>query len=378
MKGLGKRCVLVSAHYPPISGGLSDYTEILAGELTKRGYKVTVVTRDSTGATSTNTIALEPILDSPSKLRRFMSSASPAFVNIQYTPFMYSRYGTNFRFMATIASIRNCARKIVTTFHETFVELNPLKPKSLILTAAQWIPCQFLAAISDYNIVSVEYFKTLLPFAARHKTYVIPVGSNICTNTIPVPARRIDDYFRIATFGAFMHPYRRFDMITNAIGMLPPRIKSRTKFIVFGEVGDDGTLHRLIEENSIEEITEFTGRLSRSDLLHKLSACDLFILLEYTKGGRNGIGFRNGSLMAALSAAVVPLINAGLHTDKDLRQLCYITPAHDPSSIANKIASIFDNKYDLTAKRERIHAFYKQLLHWDKITDRLLNVIGET
>ncbi|MBI4244453.1 MAG: glycosyltransferase [Planctomycetes bacterium] len=368
--------VIATGHFPPVSGGVSDYSQIIASEISKLGYRVFVLTTGHSDFNEAN-VEILPILSDYEKAITAIRRIKPLTVNLQYTPFIYSKRGFNLHLIPFIHGARKYSSSFITTFHETFNEFNFLRPYYLPLSAVQYASFLAISVLSDLCIVSVDYYKQIAPVMLKSRFRVIPVGSNIFMGESIDRKQSIDGKFVISTFGAFFHPYRRFDVMLKSISLLPEHVKKNLKFRCIGEIGSHPTFRGLITEFNLGDVAEITGRLTGEVVYNKLCESDLFILFEYVRGGRNGIGFRNGSFIAALSASVPSLVNSGKHSDKDVKRLCFTVDKLDPNLIAQMITQIYEDRDRLNERGRFIGDYYKRHLSWNVIICKLLSAINE-
>lgn len=123
------RVVIITGEYPPVAGGVADYSARLAEALVVAGHDVSVITAgsrsDDAGRAAPAAIFFVKANGwGPRDLRAVVHEASrlrPDIVLFQYVPHMYGRAGINLSIATLPGLLRSTMRaRIVTILHELF------------------------------------------------------------------------------------------------------------------------------------------------------------------------------------------------------------------------------------------------------------------
>ncbi|MCS7003553.1 MAG: glycosyltransferase, partial [Dehalococcoidia bacterium] len=167
------RIAIVTGEYPPMVGGIADYTANLAEALRRAGDEVVVVTderavRQPTGSTTVVAAAGWSFVDLPA-LRRQIIDIAPDVVHIEYQTAAFKLGGAINLLPATLGAIPT-----VVTFHDTrepylFPKAGPLRRLANVRLA------QDAAAVICTN---AEDARTVRQYGAK-RAHVIPLGNNV-------------------------------------------------------------------------------------------------------------------------------------------------------------------------------------------------------
>jgi glycosyltransferase involved in cell wall biosynthesis len=304
---------LVTGEFPPMQGGVGDYTHALASALAALNAEVHVITSSSisrSGPPSSvvrrSSFVLRPIIKHwsfPSllHLRRLARSLKLDLLNIQYQAAAYG-LSAPIHFLPQVAGI-----KTVVTFHDLRVPY--LFPKAGKLREAA---VTHLARTATGVIANDPADEVELRRRGIKRVIQIPIGSNIA----PTPPADYDraawraqmgvapQEFLIGYFG-FLNESKGGDTLIGALAALTSR-KARVKLVLIG--GETGTsdaernaafnaeIERLIARYDLTDRVIRTGFVTPEAVSAYLLACEA-IVLPY----RDGVSFRRGSLMAALA-----------------------------------------------------------------------------
>ncbi|HZY44239.1 MAG TPA: glycosyltransferase family 4 protein, partial [Anaerolineae bacterium] len=183
---------LITGEYPPMQGGVGNFTRELTRAMINLGHDAQVITQKGVGGDEHNGIVVHRVVDSWG-LKCWRQIAKVArdnhleILNIQYEPAAYSmRVGINF--LPSAFARRTIKLPIVTTFHDLLVPY--LFPKAGSLRRKV---VEYLAHHSDAAIVTnaedrskLESFGVAQDRPPISNLHVIPIGSNID------PSRLID------------------------------------------------------------------------------------------------------------------------------------------------------------------------------------------
>lgn len=371
------RVVLLTGEYPPLPGGVGDYTRQLALALRRRGHRVAVLTIQER-----RLLAYEPG-DGDAEVARVMSPASldwsprawpaviaaldalrPAWLHIQYQT---GAYAMNAGLNLLPWRLRSLPGRplVAVTFHDL---LEPyLFPKAGRLR--RWVnqrlaaDADALVATNSADAAGLEQLLAQHPLAhipalhfsspsraatpSRSKPFVIPIGSNIPVAPPPgyAPAawraaRGVPgDALLVAYFG-LLSPSKGADLLVEALG----RLTTPWRLLLIGggatapqDIAHAAQVRARIAELGLADRVIETGHLAPPEVSAALLAADL-VALPF----RDGASFRRGSLLAALAHGR-PLLTT---TPADLADAALLAPAAalvppgDPAALAQALARL--------------------------------------
>ncbi len=306
---------LVTGEYPPMQGGVGDYTRELALALTALGTEVHVichqqsaVSRQPSALTTYHSpFAIHPIIRRWSfpalfQIRSLAQSLNLSILNLQYQAAAFG-LSAPIHFLPAVAGV-----KTVVTFHDLripylFPKAGPLRPMAVT----------HLARAAAGVIVTDPADETELRRRGGVKRLTqIPIGSNIAPNP-PAGYNRAQwraqhglaaDDFLIGYFG-FLNDSKGGEALIEALAILKNENQPVKLALVGGQTGASDTsnnaafsaeLAARIQRHALGQHILQTGFVSASDVSAWLLACDV-VALPY----RDGASFRRGTLMAALA-----------------------------------------------------------------------------
>ncbi|OGO04949.1 MAG: hypothetical protein A2Y60_05415 [Chloroflexi bacterium RBG_13_54_9] len=307
----------ISGEYPPMQGGVADYTQRLAEALEELGVDSYILTSVKAHSSVHRDFVLADIerwgFSLWSKVEGVIRQTSPDLVHIQYQTAAYGMQPA-INLLPFWLHRRIPDLPIVTTLHDLRVPY--LFPKAGRLR--QWATRALLKG-SDGVIVSNEE-----DLATINKTgyqtanlRLIPIGSNIIP-TLP------DDYDRdswrarydigagdvLLSYFGLLNSSKGVEVLLAALRHLPESMP-RTKLLMVGASAGDSDptnvlyeqkILRLIDDLAVRDVVKFTGHVAPVDVSANLMASDICVLPF-----KDGASFRRGSLMAALAHGL-PLV----------------------------------------------------------------------
>jgi glycosyltransferase involved in cell wall biosynthesis len=322
---------MISAEYPPLPGGVGDYTRRLAQKLVQRGKHVAVFTIDDLRFTIYDIQDVErnhvpKIVDPTSNwgwrswrgIQRAIEQTQPDIVHIQYQTGAYAmRPAINF----LPWRLRRAARRpaVVVTAHDLLPPY--LFPKAGRLR--QWVTRRLLADADAVVLTNEEDYAQVRewgmgdegwgrlagshpPSPIPHSPTIIPIGSNI----VVAPGDGYDraawrarlqieaDQTLLANFGLISHT-KGLDTLIDALARMP----ARYRLLIIGGVApapEDrayaSAIRQQIGRLGLEQRVTLTGHCDEADVSAHLLAADIAALPF-----ADGASFRRGSLLAALA-----------------------------------------------------------------------------
>ena len=378
------RVGLVTGEFPPMQGGVGDFSRQLALALAARGVEVHIITdvrcAGSAFLPSSGAAFLVPVIKSWSfaslfRIRRLARELGLDLINIQYQAAAYG-LSAPIHFLPDIAGL-----KTVVTFHD--LRIPYLFPKAGRLREAA---VTHLARSADGVIVTDPADESeLRRRGGVARLAQIPIGSNIAP---ALPAdfdraewrRRLgltDADFLIGYFG-FLNASKGGETLVRALAELVGQGRRARLLLVGGPAGaSDPTdadygdqVDALARDLAVAPFIQRTGFVAAGEVSAHLTACDA-IVLPY----RDGVSFRRGSFMAALAHGC-PIVSTrpavplpGLLDRQNIR----LVPPDDPAACAAAIAEFMASP-DL---RQRLSEGARALsaeFTWDKIARRTIEV----
>lgn len=302
------RLGLVTGEYPPMPGGVGDYTQALARALAGRGHDVHVVT--STGVRA-NAAAREPFVHpampnwgwlSLWRLRALARRLRLDVLNLQYQAAAFG-LSAPIHFLPWVSGV-----PVVATFHD--LRIPYLFPKAGRLRQAA---VSHLARHAAAVVVTDPADEAALRRRGGVRRLArIPIGSNIAVQP-PAGYDRAawrarlgagERDFLLGYFG-FLNASKGGDTLISALAVLVHDRKARVRLaLIGGQAGSsdvtDAAFAALIEKQirryDLDSNIVRTGFVEPAEVSGHLLACDA-VALPY----RDGASWRRGSLLAALS-----------------------------------------------------------------------------
>lgn len=371
------RVGLVTGEYPPMQGGVGDFSRMLGAALAKQGVEVHVIT-SSRAANGRGTAAVHPVIrrwDWPAllRVRRLARHLRLELLNLQYQAAAFG-LGTPVHFLPRWAGCPTVA-----TFHD--LRIPYLFPKAGRLRPAA---VTFLARSAAGVIVTDPADEAeLRQRGGIHRLTQIPIGSNITPAPPPGYQRAAwraalgvrSDELLLGYFG-FLNASKGGDTLVSALAILAER-KARVKLILIGgRTGDsdaanaefDAQIQKRIARYNLAERVIRTGYIAPGEVSAHLLACDA-VVLPY----RDGASFRRGSLLAALVHGC-PVISTepaiALPELRDGENIRLVPPGSAPALVL-AVTELFDAP-QLRARLGRGARVLGARFSWDDIAARTL------
>ncbi|MCL6647229.1 MAG: glycosyltransferase family 4 protein [Chloroflexi bacterium] len=288
---------LVTGEYPPLVGGISDYTAGLAAALSTRGHRVTVVTDRRVGARAGVYPAPGWGVRQLPALVRLIRQLAPTVVHIQYQAAAFALRGAIHMLPWLLRPLPS-----VVTFHDTREPY--LFPKAGRLR--RWANVMLARGCRRVIVSNLEDGATLHEYGQPRLT-VVPLGPTVPVREVS-PAERqatrvrlgaTPDDFLIGHFG-LMGATKGVETLLAAVARLP-----QARLVLLGAAeGASDPLNSVaarrvelaIAAAGLSERVHWSGPLPREEVPALLAACDV-IALPY----QDGASYRRTTLIAALA-----------------------------------------------------------------------------
>jgi glycosyltransferase involved in cell wall biosynthesis len=313
------RVILVTGEYPPMRGGVGDYTSLLGQALARLDVEVTVVTSSQVETRPEEPVPVRPVVTSwgfPAwnAIGRVISEIAPDVVHLQYQTGAFDmRLGVNF--FPWILRLRSSRPRIVVTFHD--LKEPYILPK---LGAARHAATHVLAAGADAVVVTNTDdlarvtrgrggTRTALGWGKR-PLYAIPIGSNIPSRPLTEQERTVrrrqlgvSDADLLLVYFGFLHPSKGLETLAEAFVRLVQDERPVHLLMLGAPARDHGTddhpyvvrIRQRLAEPAVRERVTWTGFLPARCIAACLAAADVSVL-PFTEGA----SLRHGTLIAAI------------------------------------------------------------------------------
>lgn len=327
------RVCFVCGEFPPMEGGLGDYTWHLSQALERLGIEAFVVTSQQARTSQEH---VYPVVERWNwtgwlRIAEVLREVQPTIVHIQYQAACYGLSpfigGLPLAVKGTLAGAR-----VVTTFHDLlpvylFPKAGPLRH----------LPASALALASDRVVLTAPDGLWEPPLAQLLETYpalgqriaIIPIGSNIPVVRLTKKEReRLRTLWSVGEgeivlchFG-FLHPNKGLDVLLEALARLAGSGLAWKLVMIGGAVGasdptqldEQRRVRSRIEELRLGEHMIWTGFLRPDEISTSLQSADIAVLPF-----RGGASLRHGTLMAVMAHGLPTITTApkrpeaGLH-----------------------------------------------------------------
>lgn len=380
------RVLLISGEYPPMEGGVADFTRILAEHLVDEGVQVHVLTSSQAASRETGVdargVQVHPIVPSwgwrplYGALRRLLGKYDIDVVNIQYQAAAYDMHPAVNLLPRLFPRL-----PFVTTFHDLLVPY--LFPKAGPLR--WWVNAE-LAHSSEAVIVTNEEDRARLVSDKRvSQLTTIPIGSN-------VPCRPPKNYDRdrwrrrlglpktalVLCYFGFLNASKGGEELVEALAILRDAGYDARLLMIGGAVGaSDPTnqaylkhIQLMIESRGLDDRVVWTGYVPPPQVSAGFRSADLCVL-PY----RDGVSFRRGSLMAALVHGM-PIVST--HPRVELPPLehgknVWLVPPEDSQALVDAVAWLADHEESMKRLCRGAKALARRF-DWRQIAIRTLEV----
>lgn len=363
------RVTVLCPAYPPIPGGVSDFTQRFAQAIAKLGAEVTVIT--SPGAEAEPGVNVLPIQADwgPRGLFSLLGrirETRPDVVVLQYVPHLYDRRGFSVWINEFVPVLRRAGFKVVTIAHELYYGRHEgwkVQPFGLAqrygLVPMGWGSAKVVLTVPD----RLSRMRRVFPFWADKFT-LLPVGSNLtAAEGVDVPAWRrahgVPDGALLGLFMGLAHPSKELPMLTAALDALRTAGVPARLMVAGGASLDHPDALNV-------------GFLPPDEAEKALAAADLYLLPL-----ADGASARRTSLMNALAAGLPVVSTLGVNTDRALfpDEALTLVPAGDSAAFASAVVSLAQD----TAERVRLGAAGKALhderFSWDVLGPQWMAIL---
>ncbi|RKH36666.1 hypothetical protein D7X12_32395 [Corallococcus sicarius] len=366
---------LLSGEYPPIAGGVADYTRLIAGALVKAGEQVHVWAPGPAGVVTEDgvTVHRAPGRFSPGDLRTLSreldACPGPRRLLLQYVPHALGLKAMNVPFCAWFAARRKDERQVM--FHEVVYPWSLQAPwRHHVLAAATRVMLRLVAESADRSFVSIPTWADHLSARARQRTEWRPVPSNLPTEVSTVEVLRARATLpegpvvgHFGTYGsAIVGPLE--SVLVSVL-----RADPRRQGLLLGRGS------RAFLEAVARQRPDVAARLHARDALAPgeaaayLRVCDVLV-----QPYPDGVSTRRGSAMAGLALGVPVITNTGHLTEPLWRELLPVALVEGttPSALVEATEHLLAQEDARRALREHAVHVYREHFALERTVEALL------
>lgn len=344
-----RRCLMITGEYPPMQGGVADFSRILAEHLQALGLEIHVLTsRKATDAPAS--LPVHAVVERWSWRELYGQAASliqrlrPDVVNIQYQAAAYDLHPA-----INALPLRFRRTPMVTTFHDLrvpylFPKAGPLREQAV------WLLARHSRAVIATNAEDVA---ALLRRRRLPPIHEIPIGSNVACS-LP------KDFYRaqwraswglpttglVLCYFGFLNPTKGGEDLVRCLAHLVRSGIDAHLLMIGGTIGASDPANEaylasvlaLIAELGLHARVHWTDYLSDQEVSAAFALSDICVL-PY----RDGVSLRRGSLMAALAHGL-PIISteptspvALLRDGENIR----LVPRHSPLALSRAAQALW-------------------------------------
>ncbi len=381
------RVCFVTGEFPPMQGGVGDYTSVLASALSDMGVSVSVVTsaKAATPDSPHADISVFPTVDrwGWKSLRAIERAARQQHADIVHVQYQAAAYGMRLpiHLLHDYLRFRLPGAGRVVTFHDLklpylFPKAGPLRPRAV---------ARLMRASDAVVLTNREDMLAFPSFGVNRPAHLIPIGSNIQPR-LPQAFERgtwrarwgiAPQEIVLAYFG-FLNATKGGHTLIDALAELV-RSGRRAKLLMIGsKVGaSDPTNQQFaqqveaqIQREGLTSHVIWTGHLPPEEVSAAFAVADMAVL-PYS----DGVSFRRGSLMAALAHGVpvittVPSVNLPELVPEE--NVILVAPGQ-PREIAEAVMRIADPAGLRTRLGEGARRL-SGLFAWEKIAKETLSL----
>jgi glycosyltransferase involved in cell wall biosynthesis len=394
---------LITGEFPPMQGGVGDFTREIGLAMNRLGAEVSVVSSvkaaPATGSAGSPAegfvlerdglrLTLYPMIErwdfsSWSPITRFLKRTRPDVLGIQYQTGAYQMHpATNF--LPWRLRLMQERPKVVVTFHDLRVPY--LFPKAG--PARRWVT-RALILSGEATIVTNEEDRIEAERYGARNLYLLPIGSNIDPQAPPDYDRWkwrerwgvARDEVLLCYFG-FLNESKGGETLVRAMGRLVAEGERVKLLMIGGKVGSsDPTneayvkqMEALIRDLNLEDRVVSTGYVEGPEVSASFWASDICVL-PY----RDGVSFRRGTLMAALAhgmpiVSTCPRVAISQIVEGENMALA---PSGQPELLADRIREVMAS-VELRQRLARGASELSRLFSWEAIAEETLALYQRT
>jgi glycosyltransferase involved in cell wall biosynthesis len=371
---------IVTPEYPPGSGGIGDYIELVAARLAEHGDEVTVFTRSPPGRTPTPNVTIELLPDDfGAATERLLDQAwrrlpENAVVLVQYVPQGFGRRGMNVEFLRWLGARRE--RRWLMVHEAVFPFSRSHPPRRWLLAGVTRLMLRLATRHAEHVFVSIpawEQFLEVWSGAEGHPEW-LPIPATIG----PDPAALVPAEF-LPSPGEALHPVRPSVAHFGTYGeflsrplkqILPPLLARREdlELILLGAGSERFRDELLALVPDAARRVRATGRIAPAEVALELARAGA-VLFPFSEGATT----RRTSLMAALAvgAAIVTIDGAYSEAFWHTSGAAAVYPWNRPDLGVEATLALLADPVRRAEQRRRALELYRERFRLDVVVERL-------
>jgi glycosyltransferase involved in cell wall biosynthesis len=378
------RIGLISGEYPPMQGGVGDFTRTLGRTFVSAGHEVFVLTGRAGVGLDDEGIAVSASVDNwnralPGVVRQWAAANALDVINLQYQTAAYNMAG-----MIHILPRLAGKTPFAVTFHDLrfpylFPKAGPLRDRAVLALAR---------GANAAIVTNHEDEERLIQAGGVRRLCRIPIGSSIAGDLPPHFDRtgwrdRIGvepDDVLIGFFG-FLNRSKGIEPLLDAIARLRSIDMATRLLMIGGQSGDsdptnaDYSRHidAEIERLGLREQVLWTGYVEGVEVSAYLGCLDVCAMPF-----EDGASFRRSSFLAAIAHGCPIVTTRGFRPPPELvhGQNVYFVPPGDPVALAAALRMVALDD-DLRGRLSAGAAALNAMFAWERIVDQTLALFSE-
>jgi glycosyltransferase involved in cell wall biosynthesis len=382
---------IVTCEYPPQTGGVSDYTRLLAHQLRLAGDEVEVfaprddhepetlndhgivIHRALGGFSSSDFARTNPLLNTQSTLL------------VQWVPHGYGYRAMNLGFCRWIEHLSRRGHRVFLMIHEPMLEFSGSWKQRLVSLVHRRMLRTLLRSSSRVFLSIPGWERYLRRYAPPGQTFEwLPVPSTIPVASSPFSTAEIRHRLCAAAphISLPLGDVGSHDCLLGHLGTYSAEVTRFLRPALLILLNELPGLHLLLLGNSskhfavnlVTAVPRFrhrihpTGTLPDLDLSHHIAACDL-MLQPYP----DGLSTRRTSLMNALAHNIAVVSNTG-HLTEDFwhtSDAAALSPVSEPHRLAEDCLRLLRNPEERARLAHNGLALYRSRFDWPHLIARL-------
>ena len=359
---------IITCEYPPQSGGVADYTRLVALGLAARGDRVHVwaaaVAEPGPGEAGVEVHRLTGRFGprTLAALGRGLNAAGPGQILVQYVPQGFGMKGMNLPLCLWLFARRRAGLMIM--FHEVAVALGWQQPmRHNVIGVVHRAMAFVLARAARRCFVAAAAWEPLLrPLAPAVATISwLPVPSNVPVVDDPAGVLAVrktmmmEGGIILGHFGTAREPW----IAARLAAVVPPLLRKcpEAAFLLLGRDSLDMRSRLLAVTPELHARVRASGPLAPADVSRHLGACDV-MLQPYG----DGVSTRRTSLMAALAHRRTVMTTSGVLTEPLWEQsgAVALADAGDAAAMGVGLAHLIDDARERARLGAAAGALYAQ------------------
>lgn len=377
------RVLLISGEYPPMEGGVADFSRLLGQAMAQQGWEVHVLTSaKAVQRGDEGPVHCHPLMRSwrwrplRATVCRLLGEVRPDVINIQYQTAAFDMH-------PAINCLPLACRDVptVVTFHDLLVPY--LFPKAGPLR--WWANLALARWCGAVIVTNSEDEARLKAYPWIRRLTLVPISSNLACappagydRTAWRRARGIADDTLILCYFGFLNASKGGEELIAALDRLRKTGCDAVLLMIGGSVGASDLTNRTylelvqasIRGRGLESRVIWTGYLPAEQVSASFGAADICVL-PY----RDGASFRRGSFLAALTHGM-PIVTTQPRVSLPALahgQNVWLVPPRDPKALAEALALLAKERH----LRQTLGHGARQLsrqFDWQQIAARTMEV----